>query len=179
MEKLFNKNSEDIKRSLLNAVEKDDVTGLKEILKLSVDANAANFQGRTPLFYANSPEVAGLLIAAGADANAKDKFNRSPLHLIQDIKTAKLIIESGADVNAVDGNNATPLHYAACKGDIAMAQLLIGKGADLYIKDNKGQTALEDALNYENWDIAKAINARKLNAAGQKASKQNISLRKF
>ena len=63
----FNKNSEDIKRSLLNAVEKDDVASLKEILKLSADVNVANFQGRTPLFYANSPEVAELLIEAGAD----------------------------------------------------------------------------------------------------------------
>jgi|GEM_PF-4869941 len=161
MKKLFNKNVESSKPSVLDE-----------------DVNAKNFQGRTSLFYADSVDVAKQLIEAGADVNARDKFNRSPLHMIDDVDIARLLIDKGSNVNAVDGNNSTTLHYAACKGDVAMAQLLISKGADVYIKDNKGQTALDEALNYEYRDIAEAINAKKLKAAGKRI-KPEVSFRKF
>jgi len=194
----FNNKSENsnivtfFKESLFNAVEKNDLSKVKENLELfkdktsaeflakhGVTINVANFQGRTPLFYANSAKVAALLIDAGADVNAKDKFKRTPLHLIHDVNAAKQLIAVGANINAKDGNDSTPLHYATCKNNKAMVLMLMDKGADVCAKDNKGQTALDEAISYEHWDIAEAFNAKKLIVAGKKTNKPKLSFRKF
>lgn len=53
---------------------------------------------------------------------------------------AKILIDAGANVNAVDKDRSTPLHEAVRMGKIRVARLLLERGANLDAKDNKGVT---------------------------------------
>lgn len=56
---------------------------------------------------------------------------------------AKLLLDAGADVNRLSGDRAwSPLMDAVQKGDGAMASLLLERGADPNIRSKDGQTAL-------------------------------------
>ena len=51
-------------------------------------------------------------IAAGADVNAKDENGVTPLHWAETEEIAELLIAKGADVNARTGSGETPLDLA-------------------------------------------------------------------
>lgn len=64
---------------------------------------------------------------------------------------ALLLINAGANINALSKNSLndmgnTPLHLAARQGNTSAIQFLIQRGADPSIKNNKGQIALDVAL---------------------------------
>lgn len=52
------------------------------LLAKGADAKIRDNKGRTPLFYASSPEIAKALLAKGADINAKDKAGHTPLYYV-------------------------------------------------------------------------------------------------
>jgi hypothetical protein len=63
----------------------------------------------------NRPELAKMLIEAGADLDAKDSDKWTPLHLAAEYnhpELAKMLIEAGADVNAEDKNKRAPWDLA-------------------------------------------------------------------
>lgn len=55
--------------------------------------------------------------------------------------------KSGIDVNSVTSNGSTSLHIAAYLRDFNMCRLLLNFSADTTMKDSKGRTATEIALN--------------------------------
>jgi hypothetical protein len=99
-------------------------------------------RGRTPLhvvtdwpgFVPNGPQIAQLLIDAGADVNARgsDGTGETPLHWAassDDADVAQVLIDAGADVNAADGSIGTVLDNAVGYGCWNVARLLVGRGA--------------------------------------------------
>ena len=48
---------------------------------------------------------------------------------------------------------ATALHWAAYKGDLASATRLLEGGADLTLRDNDGDTALDNARSYGHSEV--------------------------
>jgi ankyrin repeat protein len=70
------------------------------------------------------------------------------------------------DINAQDQWGFTQLHFATIANNISMVQDLIAKGIDVNIKDNKGRTALDIAINMGYDDIAEAIRNPKTAAKG-------------
>ena len=85
-----------------------------------------------PGYFPNGPQIAKLLIAAGADPNL-----RGP--------------EPGSE---------TPLHWAASSDDVDVAVALIDGGADLEVPDGSIGTPLDNAVGYACWHIARLLVAR-------------------
>jgi ankyrin repeat protein len=133
-------------------------------LARGADVNAKDCQGRTPLHWVSSIEVAELLLKKGADIHAKDKEGSTPLQwVLQDGPTdwlkgkelAEFLLAKGADINTRNSAGQTPLHQAvrwACSwrplGLRAEKryEFLIAKGADVNAKDNLGRTPLHWAV---------------------------------
>lgn len=58
---------------------------------------------------------------------------------------AEMLLKAGANVNCKNANGATPLHNCAITNQPAVAKVLLASGADPSIKTNDGKTALDIA----------------------------------
>ena len=67
--------------ALIKAIEKEDITAVKEIIAAGTDINAKNKDGETALMFAarynENPEIAQILIDAGADVNAENRYGET------------------------------------------------------------------------------------------------------
>ncbi|PAB33106.1 hypothetical protein CC202_09470 [Pseudomonas savastanoi] len=79
------------------------------------DIEAGQVKGETPLLSsikAKNPDVAKVLIEAGANVNARDQDRVTPLHaaaFAKDGRTANLLIDAGADINARTADKESPV----------------------------------------------------------------------
>ena len=111
------------------------------------------------------PEIARLLIEAGADVNAAST-NAQKVALIHSaaaapsIEIVRLLIEKGANVNAVQEGGFTPLHEAAAQGDRTMAEVLLQAGANPSAKTADGQTPADIAAARKHPDLANWLRTR-------------------
>jgi len=134
-------------KSIHESVETGDIEVVKQHLAAGADVNAKNDSGLTPLHYAESKEIAEILITAGADVNAGGQM--TPLHYAASDgkkEIAELLIDNGADVNAQSLVGMTPLREAANQGHDLIVELLVAKGADVNLKDSGGRTPLDNTL---------------------------------
>lgn len=130
------------------------------INELDVDFYGCDKGGKTPLHYASNKESIQLLLNHGAKINAKDDEGKTPLHHAYDgdrmrlnEECIRLLIRHSANINAQDIYGKTPLHYFYNKPEFVI--VLLELGANPYIKDSRGRTALDeaiDALAYSRWD---------------------------
>ena len=128
------------------AIHAGDLEHLSRLLTQNPGLAAAElggpFGGRTPLhvvadwpgYFPNGPQVARMLIAAGADPNARraGKGEETPLHWVasnDDAHVAAVLIEGGADLDAPDGSIGTPVENAVGYGCWEVARLLVARGA--------------------------------------------------
>ena len=101
-------------------------------------------EGWTALHLAATPEIASMLLDAGADINARNRHKfagpgNSPLSaaVYQDRRdVVRLLIERGADVNQGDNAGFTPLHLAVATGHLEAARVLLEGGADPNARSN-------------------------------------------
>ena len=97
------------------------------------------------------------LLAEGADVNAMDKDGNTPLHIVTHSghkEMIKLLISNGADVNA-KGRFGTPIHNAVSSGYKEIVQLLVDEGADVNAKEWRGKTPLDMATPLGRQDLLK------------------------
>ena len=76
----------------------------------------------------NHPEIATLLINAGADVNIQNEWGYTALMSVcylNHIKIADILINAGADINAKDKQQQTALMIACEKNRIEIVKLLI------------------------------------------------------
>jgi ankyrin repeat protein len=127
--------------------------GLPEVVRVLIRRGATVNARRpdrrdTPLHFAASAAVAGLLIEGGAEVEALDWSSRSPLHWAAQFgraDVAEVLIRSGAQVDRPEADGATPLHWAAQEGHPEVIQLLLGQGARPDVPDGHGRTPLHRA----------------------------------
>jgi len=105
-------------------------------------ARAYTDEGWTPLHLAATPEIAEMLLDAGADINTRNRHREfgpgnSPLSaaVYQDRRdVVGLLIERGADLNQGDNANWRPLHLAVANGRLQTARMLLEAGASTNVR---------------------------------------------
>ena len=128
-------------RKAFSAIRSGDVNAVADQLSAHPDFVTSRLDGRTPLhvvtdwpgYFPNGPQIARLLINAGAvvDARGADGIGETPLHWAassDDADVARVLIDAGADIDAPDGSIGTPLDNAIGYGCWNVARLLVARG---------------------------------------------------
>ncbi len=97
------------------------------LLERGANPNIRGMQMQTPIFHAQSAEMAELLLAAGADPNAEDVDEWVPLH-VANAKVTRVLLAHGAEPMVCDRGDITPLAWAE---DPEKIRLLLQAGARL------------------------------------------------
>ena len=105
-----------------------------------------------PGYFPDGPQIARLLLAAGADPNARDPEpgSETPLHWAassDDVDVAAALIDGGADIEVPDGSIGTPLDNAIGYGCWHVARLLVDRGARVDKLWHAAALGLLDRLN--------------------------------
>ena len=109
--------------------------------------------GSTPLHYALSkdagtPELAKLLIDAGADVDARGEGGERPLHkAVRRLEALRLLLDEGAYPDYGDDLGRTPLHHAVAMDHAESVTALVRAGADPDRRDDHGNTPLHHAVH--------------------------------
>ena len=148
-----------------DAAMRGDVEAVRALIKKGADVKAAQGDGMTALHWAGinrSPDMARLLIGAGADVNAPTRIgNHTPLHVAAETGAGdviKVLADAGANVKAVTSTGVTPLHLAAESGTVDGIAALVAKGADVNARETAwGQTPLMFAAAKGRTDAVKAL----------------------
>lgn len=90
---------------------KQDFDLIKLLVSRGADVNARDNEGKTPLFYAKTKNIAEYLIKNGADVNARDNEGKTPLFYAKTKALAEYLVNSGIDVNAEDKEGKKVLNY--------------------------------------------------------------------
>jgi hypothetical protein len=134
---------------LSEALHKKDFDVARELILKKKGIHKVNEYNQNPLLLAleaGQPELARLLIEAGADVNIKSKMYMTPLRVATqsgDLETVKLLLAKGASPDAPE-DEFPPLFYAIFKGYDDIARVLIEGGTDLnraYIDRERRLTA--------------------------------------
>ena len=156
---------------LLRAVVQANDTLIRIALMGGANINAENGEGEKAIHLAAASGnlgVLGFLIGRGANINdlTNNEFQRSPLHIAVEntnLRVVQRLISHGANLNVFDARRNTPLHIAAAYGLLDITKALLTGDPDLdpnhrptanpYIKNLKGKTAFDFAIEYQRLDI--------------------------
>ncbi|XP_078377937.1 uncharacterized protein LOC144661105 [Oculina patagonica] len=90
--------------------------------------------------------------------------------------TCKLLLQKGADVDEAQKNGSTPLHAAAYFGHAQVVDVLLQHGARPNIRNNWGNTALDEGANIEIRRLIQTASADQiLSLAAELREKQLVS----
>lgn len=139
-------------------------SGRTRLIQFVIDATkndpslaVRRFAGGTLLHFAAGAgclEVVTLLLHLGVDPNVLGR-GRTPLYCVANEcgsetgpAIVRALVKAGAHINACCGvTQATALHAAARRGRVEIARALIDSGAGVNLRDRKGDTPLQRAIN--------------------------------
>jgi ankyrin repeat protein len=146
------------------ASSRGDIANVQKLLQHGANPNITSICGMSPLHYAVRPasyRCITPLLAAGARVDELTNWLQTPLHNAaaykDDPQFLEALVDSGADVNARDRDGNTPLGCAALANHAKSAAFLLTCGANIDSQDFKGWTALLDAVDTNNHDVAKLL----------------------
>jgi len=112
----------------------------------------ANYHQTTPLMRASQEghlQIVQFLCDMGATVNRKNLQAMTALMLASQRGNAKIcryLIQRGADLDAMTGHTSTSLVLACKRQHLDTVKVLVTAGAELFLKDNRGRTARDIAL---------------------------------
>lgn len=134
-------NREDRRTALHVLAQRNDLGGVKFLLRNGANPTARDAFGRTPAAETSSSEIQQLLNVASENWRLDFPLHRAVRK--NDVKTAALLVDAGADINeglASDGR--TPLIDAARFNKKDAVDFLLKKGADVNKASSQGYTPL-------------------------------------
>lgn len=128
---------------------------VKYLVARRANIDAQDLRGKTPLHYASA---ADMTIPFGGKQLGAVGFGMLMLDA-QFTDVVDFLLSKGAKRNIVDKEGVTPLHEIASSGTHGInaekrARALLAAGADSALKDNKGRTPYELAIEKKNQSIA-------------------------
>lgn len=127
--------------------------------RTKIDTEAFNGDNALMIACYNGNEKAvKILLDKGARVN---KNGWTPLHYAAasgNDPIVKRLLDKDAFVNAASPNATTPVMMAARGGHIYTVKLLYDHGADITMKNQRGYSAIDFALENKNTDIAQGLN---------------------
>ncbi len=149
---------------LVEAVKRNDVSGVRTLLADEVDVNQTAGDGTTALHWAAyraDLDTLDLLIAAGANVNAANDLRITPLALASahpDAAIVERLLVSGAVPNAASEAGMTPLMEASRTGNLDGVLALLAYGADVNARESsRGQTALMWAVSQKHSEVVRSL----------------------
>ena len=143
---------------LINAVRKNYIIRVHELLDSGVDPNIRDRNGDTILLFASMrgrTEIVRLLLQRGDEPNLENTYSgHTPLYEASSsgyTDIVKLLLENNADPNITRGY--TPLHLASMKGYTNIVKLLLENGANPNIRNDYGESAYDIALDRAEYDL--------------------------
>jgi hypothetical protein len=133
--------------SLLQAVWKEDLGAVRDLLEKGADPNAQTAYGTRLLHIAakkSETEMTQLLVAKGADVNGRDRNGMTALMAAASAGQAQneqVLLDAGADINAQDDKGYTALMWATVQGFPDAVEVLLGYGAEVNARSKDGKTA--------------------------------------
>ncbi len=149
----------------IRAAYRGDVAAVKRFLDDGFPANAGNEVGYTALMGAArgaSLEVIQLILSRGGRAALADKRGYTALHWAvaqppanstNQLNCVRMLIDAGADSNGRNEDGITPLMNAAWFGCGDSVKELLRRGADSTIRDSKGRSARDLAIERGHKDM--------------------------
>ncbi len=142
------------------------------------------FKGGTPLHRAAAyqfPELAELLLRAGASVGSTNYEAQTPLHVAAAVGSKELcllFLDAGADVNAIDQKGATPLILALApkQGDTVRVLLQKGANANQSVTNGMFPNALFLAIANSTPDVLTALLEAKADLKVTKGEGQTLLL---
>lgn len=157
------KEKENLKNFFLPGFEKVEFSNKKIN---DIDINVKNSKGETALIIAienRNNEYLKYLLSKNVNLDVKHPIlGKYPIHTaiyFENMEALKMLIEYDKKMvnyqNDIDG--WTPLEEATLKGNSEMVKLLLENCANPLLKDKKGNTALDMAVNFGKGEIVKLI----------------------
>lgn len=140
---------------LENAVAASNTLQIEALIHAGADVNAVGQLGETAIWSARTPEVAGMLVAAGASVEAPVNGVTALMGAAsaRDAGRVQALLAAGANPNAKDEAGRTPLlyalHPALFRQDApspALITELLRAGANANVRDREGVTPLVRAV---------------------------------
>lgn len=139
------------------AIDHGDKKSVALYLEAGMDPNTKGNWDTSALTKAaesNQPDVAQLLIGAGADLNARNRDGRSPAYMAvnsgsvdRGAKVLDVLVKAGADLKTPYRNGRTLLHLAVDSDNGAALTKLLAAGLDPNAKDENGATPFSEAAS--------------------------------
>ena len=149
---------------LADAVQRQDLAAVGDLLQASSDVNARQVDGMTALHWAayhDAADLVGRLVESGASVHAENRYGVTPLSLAAEnanVAMVERLLAAGADPNATLPGGETVLMTAARTGRVGAVRALLAAGADIGGGElARGQTALMWAVAEGHVDVVETL----------------------
>jgi ankyrin repeat protein len=136
-------------QAMFRACHRNDTNVITRLLDAGEDVNLADTNGMTPLIWAVTYfhlEAIKLLSAREADVSRTDDTGWNVLHYaaMDGYRVVEWLLDhTTIDINSTTNSGSTPIHIALSNDHLNASLLLVEKGANLFIKDNRGDPAID------------------------------------
>jgi ankyrin repeat protein len=140
---------------------------LRKLIALDADLSNKNSQGDNMLFRAiltRNPELVQILLDNGFDPKQTNAYEMIPIELaagMNSVEIINLLISKGADLR--DSTRMPLLHRATVSRGAEVLHYLLDRGFDIDEVDRNGRTPLMMAVDFENFEAARALILRGAN----------------